>query len=418
MGSLAELLRTFDLPLVFPEINSLQTAVRHVAHEYLDEAEDYGYSPDICGYVKADVATQLRSAAAADGQDPQPGDRRATRTPATPTSSGPRSGSACTACPIVTLDVPGSRADGTPDRARRPRLRERPALRRGPDPRADPAARAGHRACASTSTACARTCARERHDARLEARPRAQSQPAGAVQRAVRRHDLPRRRERLPRRTPRAPPTSTSWSRRWSTRARTASARSTDEAVPPDLRRRALLPDLPALHASSSRELGGHVRQLDLPLVRLGRLEPRLRMSDSARPARGTRRGAADRRRATRWTACSSRPRRSLTMAGTTRPTASCLPPDQELPHRLHRAWPTAGARSWRPADIPSLFIESDMMDRRVVSEAQLKNRVDAFFEGWRVAAARRPIRAVARDGARPWRTQRAWTSGPRRPRR
>ena len=31
---------------------------------------------------------------------------------------------------------------------------------------------------------------------------------------------------------------------------------------------------------------------------------------------------------------------------------------------------------------LPSLFIESDMMDRRVVSEAQLKNRIDAFFEG------------------------------------
>ena len=40
MGSLGELLRSFDLPLVFPEINSLQTAVRHVAHEYLNEAED------------------------------------------------------------------------------------------------------------------------------------------------------------------------------------------------------------------------------------------------------------------------------------------------------------------------------------------------------------------------------------------
>jgi benzoyl-CoA reductase subunit B len=37
--------------------------------------------------------------------------------------------------------------------------------------------------------------------------------------------------------------------------------------------------------------------------------------------------------------------------------------------------------------DIASLFIESDMMDRRVVSEAQLKNRIDAFFEG---LAARR----------------------------
>jgi benzoyl-CoA reductase subunit B len=32
--------------------------------------------------------------------------------------------------------------------------------------------------------------------------------------------------------------------------------------------------------------------------------------------------------------------------------------------------------------DIPSLLLESDMMDRRVVSEAQMKNRVDAFFEG------------------------------------
>jgi len=32
--------------------------------------------------------------------------------------------------------------------------------------------------------------------------------------------------------------------------------------------------------------------------------------------------------------------------------------------------------------DTPSLFIESDMMDKRVVSEAQLKNRIDAFFEG------------------------------------
>jgi len=32
--------------------------------------------------------------------------------------------------------------------------------------------------------------------------------------------------------------------------------------------------------------------------------------------------------------------------------------------------------------DLPSLFIESDMMDKRVVSEAQMKNRIDAFFEG------------------------------------
>ena len=60
MGSFVEILRCFDLPVVFPEINSLQMAVRHVAHDYLNEAEDFGYSPDICGYVKADVAVQLR----------------------------------------------------------------------------------------------------------------------------------------------------------------------------------------------------------------------------------------------------------------------------------------------------------------------------------------------------------------------
>ena len=111
MGSLAELLRTFDLPIVFPEINSLQTAVRRVAHEYLNEAEDYGYSPDICGYVKADVATQLRGGALPMGQIPKPAIAVYTN--------------ACNTyikwaeiwermyeVPIVTLDVPGSRADG------------------------------------------------------------------------------------------------------------------------------------------------------------------------------------------------------------------------------------------------------------------------------------------------------------------
>ena len=45
-------------------------------------------------------------------------------------------------------------------------------------------------------------------------------------------------------------------------------------------------------------------------------------------------------------------------------------------------------------ADVPSLFIESDMMDRRVVSEAQLKDRIDAFFEG---LASRRHQAAIGR---------------------
>jgi benzoyl-CoA reductase subunit B len=112
MGSFVELLRTFDLPIVFPEINSLQTAVRRVAHEYLNEAEDYGYSPDICGYVKADVATQLRGGQLPMGRIPKPSIAVYTN--------------ACNTyikwaeiwermydIPIVTLDVPGTRGEGT-----------------------------------------------------------------------------------------------------------------------------------------------------------------------------------------------------------------------------------------------------------------------------------------------------------------
>jgi benzoyl-CoA reductase subunit B len=111
MGSLAELMRCFDFPVVFPEVNSLQTAVRHQAHEYLNEAEDYGYSPDICGYVKADVATQLRGGSLPMGRIPRPAIAVYTN--------------ACNTyikwaeiwermydCPIVTIDVPGSRAAG------------------------------------------------------------------------------------------------------------------------------------------------------------------------------------------------------------------------------------------------------------------------------------------------------------------
>jgi benzoyl-CoA reductase subunit B len=111
MGSLAELMGVFDLPIVFPEINSLQTAVRRVAHEYLNQAEDQGYSPDICGYVKADVAAQLRGGELPMGRIPKPAIAVYTN--------------ACNTyikwaeiwermyrIPTVTLDVPGTRADG------------------------------------------------------------------------------------------------------------------------------------------------------------------------------------------------------------------------------------------------------------------------------------------------------------------
>ena len=111
MGSLAELLRVFDFPIVFPEINSLQTAVRHAAHEYLNEAEDYGYSPDICGYVKADVATQLRRGQLPMATIPKPG--LAVYTNACNTYiKWAEIWERMYHMPTVTIDVPGTRAAG------------------------------------------------------------------------------------------------------------------------------------------------------------------------------------------------------------------------------------------------------------------------------------------------------------------
>lgn len=111
MGSMAEVLRVFDFHTVFPEINSLQTAVRRVAHEYLNIAEDYGYSPDICGYVKADVAMQLRGGEHPMGRIPKPS--LAVYTNACNTYvKWAEIWERMYHIPIFTLDVPGSRAAG------------------------------------------------------------------------------------------------------------------------------------------------------------------------------------------------------------------------------------------------------------------------------------------------------------------
>jgi benzoyl-CoA reductase subunit B len=112
MGSLAELLRSFDMNLVFPEINSLQTAVRRVAHEYLNEAEDYGYSPDICGYVKADVTVQLRKGAHPMGRIPPPSLAVLTNACNTYIKWGEIWERMYEEVPVFTLDVPGTRTAG------------------------------------------------------------------------------------------------------------------------------------------------------------------------------------------------------------------------------------------------------------------------------------------------------------------
>ena len=54
-GNLTELLLSFDALPVLPEINALQSGMRGKSREYITEAEKAGHSEDVCTYVKCDL---------------------------------------------------------------------------------------------------------------------------------------------------------------------------------------------------------------------------------------------------------------------------------------------------------------------------------------------------------------------------
>ncbi|MCB9896163.1 MAG: benzoyl-CoA reductase subunit B [Planctomycetes bacterium] len=54
-GNLTELLANFDLLPVLPEINALQSGMRGKTGDYIHLAEKSGHSEDVCTYVKADI---------------------------------------------------------------------------------------------------------------------------------------------------------------------------------------------------------------------------------------------------------------------------------------------------------------------------------------------------------------------------
>lgn len=59
-GNLTELLLSFDVLPVLPEINALQSGMRGLSAKYIAEAEKAGHSEDVCTYVKCDIG-MLRS---------------------------------------------------------------------------------------------------------------------------------------------------------------------------------------------------------------------------------------------------------------------------------------------------------------------------------------------------------------------
>ncbi len=54
-GNLTELMRAFDVLPVLPEINALQSGMRKLSGDYITEAEKHGHSEDVCTYVKCDI---------------------------------------------------------------------------------------------------------------------------------------------------------------------------------------------------------------------------------------------------------------------------------------------------------------------------------------------------------------------------
>ena len=54
-GNLTELLLAFDVLPVLPEINALQSSMRKKSGAYVTEAEKLGHSEDVCSYVKSDI---------------------------------------------------------------------------------------------------------------------------------------------------------------------------------------------------------------------------------------------------------------------------------------------------------------------------------------------------------------------------
>ena len=112
MGSLNEVLKAFDMPVTFPEITSLQLAVRHEAHEYLAEAEDPWL---LAGYLRLRQGRRCRAAArrrAPHGSDSQAEHGGLHQRLQHLHQVGGRSGSACMACRSSPWTCPGHRQIG------------------------------------------------------------------------------------------------------------------------------------------------------------------------------------------------------------------------------------------------------------------------------------------------------------------
>lgn len=72
MANPIELLMVFDIVPVYPEVTSLQISYKGGAPELIGAAEEFGYSTDCCGYVKMGIGALLRGGNTVIGKVPKP----------------------------------------------------------------------------------------------------------------------------------------------------------------------------------------------------------------------------------------------------------------------------------------------------------------------------------------------------------
>lgn len=71
-GNCVEILRCFDILPVFPEVNALQLAIRKQSLPYIIKSEEIGYASDNCAYVKADIGFTMCGGVGETGKIPKP----------------------------------------------------------------------------------------------------------------------------------------------------------------------------------------------------------------------------------------------------------------------------------------------------------------------------------------------------------
>jgi benzoyl-CoA reductase subunit B len=67
-GNLNELVMCFDLLNNLPEINAIQNGMKKLSGDYIQEAEKRGHSEDVCTYVKADLGMLAKGNVAPNGK--------------------------------------------------------------------------------------------------------------------------------------------------------------------------------------------------------------------------------------------------------------------------------------------------------------------------------------------------------------